>query len=606
MKKRVIALIVTLVMMVGMLPLGVFAESEKTDSKDVNKQIEEIEEIIKDSLPDNVSETDSIQGVVSTIDQVSALFSKLSSLVDSEKLVELAACFVDRISQKISAGSIASTHLLEPIEEVDCMMTTGDSTVFGYDLEDCKDDPRYDEPSMPDHYRNTHGYRITSEYSYPALLRNLFGLKQLGKTKDDEKPTFAPLATARFRVEDIRCLVDPEYKGDGFTENNIIPMLEEYRYQLDEIMEETMAWLQREDLDFVVVGVGSNNFHTYLGNQLIDNENYWFNWDQFSEKKVIDYKNLIEAISNFVHIVTGEDVSLYQKAIESVVYTTASVMENIPTVVDKIHEINPNAKICLMGIYDPVNTLHYQIPGQSADVKLGTLIDALISRINKSYQACALERQDYCFYVDATDVAVLFQEDPQFIDEDVMNLYHLMDCVNYFIEQNTKTHQTVGGHEDLYHRILEAMQYHAHKLTYHEAIGPTCMTEGNIEYWTCDGCDGCQDQCRYPDGCGKIFADAEGKNEISDVVLPADPNAHHYGEWNKVDEKNYQRVCADCGKIEISEHAYVNAVSKQCKNSDQSVLTGLRNHSNVLVVTGLLLCLVLFCAVVLLKRNKMR
>ena len=42
-----------------------------------------------------------------------------------------------------------------------------------------------------------------------------------------------------------------------------------------------------------------------------------------------------------------------------------------------------------------------------------------------------------------------------------------------------------------------------HKLTYHEAVEPTVEEEGNIEYWTCEA-------------CGKFFADAEGKTEITE------------------------------------------------------------------------------------------
>ena len=42
-----------------------------------------------------------------------------------------------------------------------------------------------------------------------------------------------------------------------------------------------------------------------------------------------------------------------------------------------------------------------------------------------------------------------------------------------------------------------------HKMTHVEAKEPTVEEEGNIEYWTCEV-------------CGKFFADAEGKNEITE------------------------------------------------------------------------------------------
>ncbi|MBQ1413492.1 MAG: hypothetical protein IIY93_09930, partial [Clostridia bacterium] len=49
---------------------------------------------------------------------------------------------------------------------------------------------------------------------------------------------------------------------------------------------------------------------------------------------------------------------------------------------------------------------------------------------------------------------------------------------------------------------------HIHTLTKTKAVAPTCETDGHIAYWICDG-------------CGRYFADAEGKTEINreDTVL---------------------------------------------------------------------------------------
>ncbi|MBQ9232505.1 MAG: hypothetical protein IJ167_00525 [Lachnospiraceae bacterium] len=50
----------------------------------------------------------------------------------------------------------------------------------------------------------------------------------------------------------------------------------------------------------------------------------------------------------------------------------------------------------------------------------------------------------------------------------------------------------------------------SHKLTKHEAVEPTATKDGNITYWTCDG-------------CGKFFSDEDGKTEIkeADTIIPA-------------------------------------------------------------------------------------
>ena len=93
-----------------------------------------------------------------------------------------------------------------------------------------------------------------------------------------------------------------------------------------------------------------------------------------------------------------------------------------------------------------------------------------------------------------------------------------------------------------------------HKLTYHEAVEPTVEQEGNIEYWTCEV-------------CGKFFADAEGKVEITEeqTILPKSEHKLALVPEKKAaceeDGNKAYYICSHCdklfedaeGKKEISE-----------------------------------------------------
>ena len=46
------------------------------------------------------------------------------------------------------------------------------------------------------------------------------------------------------------------------------------------------------------------------------------------------------------------------------------------------------------------------------------------------------------------------------------------------------------------------MAHYEHKMTAYDAVDPTCTAKGHIKYWKCSV-------------CGKLYSDAEGKNEIS-------------------------------------------------------------------------------------------
>ena len=95
-------------------------------------------------------------------------------------------------------------------------------------------------------------------------------------------------------------------------------------------------------------------------------------------------------------------------------------------------------------------------------------------------------------------------------------------------------------------RAIPRLQ-HVHSLRKTEAAAPACTAPGNCEYWTCLG-------------CGRLFADAEGKNEINeaDTVIPA---AGHRAEdeWSETvvteascegtGRKKLTLLCRDCGEV---------------------------------------------------------
>lgn len=76
---------------------------------------------------------------------------------------------------------------------------------------------------------------------------------------------------------------------------------------------------------------------------------------------------------------------------------------------------------------------------------------------------------------------------------------------------------------------------HKHELTKTERQDATCTTDGNLEYWQCKG-------------CGKKFADKQGTQEITDVVIPA---SHQYGKYSyNYETKSYNKTCSKCHDIQ--------------------------------------------------------
>jgi len=92
--------------------------------------------------------------------------------------------------------------------------------------------------------------------------------------------------------------------------------------------------------------------------------------------------------------------------------------------------------------------------------------------------------------------------------------------------------------------IITPAKKHTHKLTKVAQIPATCTQEGNIEYYTCDG-------------CADRFSDAAGKNKIPEsesVTIGA--LGHTVSEVFGVDEEFHWRCCTVCNEILVETKMY--------------------------------------------------
>ncbi len=93
--------------------------------------------------------------------------------------------------------------------------------------------------------------------------------------------------------------------------------------------------------------------------------------------------------------------------------------------------------------------------------------------------------------------------------------------------------------------IAPATGHIRHTLTNHPANPATCTADGNIEYWTCSGCN-------------DKFSDADGTNKITGSVTIAALGHDHSGDWQS-DNDNHWKVCAREGCSEqLDKTAHVN------------------------------------------------
>ena len=71
-----------------------------------------------------------------------------------------------------------------------------------------------------------------------------------------------------------------------------------------------------------------------------------------------------------------------------------------------------------------------------------------------------------------------------------------------------------------------------HTLTHHARQEAGCLTAGTIEYWSCSV-------------CSKLFADADGKKEVTDIKISA--IGHEYGAWESKGNGTHTHICQRAG-----------------------------------------------------------
>lgn len=125
--------------------------------------------------------------------------------------------------------------------------------------------------------------------------------------------------------------------------------------------------------------------------------------------------------------------------------------------------------------------------------------------------------------------------EPTCIDDGNREYYHCKTCGKYFSDANGT------GASELKEFIIQAK---GHSMTKHDALAPICSVEGNKEYYVCDT-------------CGKLYTDEHGNDEttLADVALAA-TGKHIFGEWTEI-------TPADCTNDGSRKHT-----CKQCNTTE--------------------------------------
>lgn len=133
--------------------------------------------------------------------------------------------------------------------------------------------------------------------------------------------------------------------------------------------------------------------------------------------------------------------------VEAFPYALVEYMANFHKVAGEIHEINEDALVILVGMYNPLEGLSANIDGE--EVALGDFVDGLIEVSNLHMTACAMLEENTIF-VEAPAVETWFEQDGGDVTAAVEYIMALLDGDGYLYPSDL-------GHEYIKEQILGAL-----------------------------------------------------------------------------------------------------------------------------------------------------
>lgn len=324
-------------------------------------------------------------------------------------------------------------------DDVKSYTSFGDSTVFGFGFGDFAIDSKL--------FNDTYGYGASDANAYPALIAAHYGVA---------KENFRQLAMGSLRAEDIYAILKGDKTGDVYYTDTILPLLDRHAGGIEKAHEDYVSAVENSDL--ISIFFGGNNFGQFVGSQMervsAGEEPIPMDWSKFSDEKAAQVRALLDqAVPMVAQYLPDADTKLAQVVVESYIYQYFNVQYYAEKVLDEIHTLNPNAKIAVMGLYNPADEVYLQVDGTDAILRGGKIVDLIVSLINSKFCEYAQKNSKYCCFVDITKTEM-------FIDKNEKADLNFAHGTYISLIQNNHglmNHPNEAGHNYMYRQLLDAL-----------------------------------------------------------------------------------------------------------------------------------------------------
>lgn len=442
------ALLVALCMVVGMIPAVLVATAAETPAPDYETLVDMITNgddvnAIYEAVYAYAKQEGYIDTALDAIDEAIAQLNDIDlseTELDAEDQADAAAQIADTIEVLEAAKALlVEADVLDQatVDAFRAMMTEAEEALDNL-IDRLEDEVKalveqIKEELAALYEEATHGeYTITPDSYYVALGDNTAVSNSYVDLLADE---FAELSQA-------------EYNFTNLAENGLLVQ------DVYDVLDANVAEIEKAD--FITIGFGSNGFTSFAVDQvskLIDGESVDLDWSVYvgqegvsyveeARQKLVTYLEDAGLTGNYLGI---ELTELLTVALESYAYSYIGYAYNLPLVVEAIREINADALVVIVGMYNPLDGVVLDMEG--TELPVGEYVQNLVNITNAEALLLAMLTGE-AKYVAAPEVEVsntkTVMTTRQFINE-----YSYYNAVGLNPNQN--------GHTYITEQILNAL-----------------------------------------------------------------------------------------------------------------------------------------------------
>lgn len=334
-------------------------------------------------------------------------------------------------------NAIAAKTTSKKLEDVNYYLSLGDSTLTGYGLD------KY-VPGM----NNGEG-QILGEEAPVLLAKKLFG--------ENYSSHFTKLDKGGIRIDDLLVwLGEDEFIDDFYTRytmgDNAGVKNTEY-YQNLFISEIAKA-------DLITLALGGGNVTTFISQQvqaLARGEKlYEMDWSKYyPNADMTEIRNMIATMQDILKgqlpAVAGVPGEVLAPVVaESLLYGLIGYKENFTKVLDRIHEINPNAHLVIVGYFNPIDNMviPFSVGNKVIEIPFGTMLGLFM-------EVCNIKSLVYTLGNKANTTFVAIPETTSILDE--QGKFDLASQINGTVKETWLTHAGPEGHKYIANQIYDSI-----------------------------------------------------------------------------------------------------------------------------------------------------